>query len=111
MLGYILTMPVAMRCEELLGRAVDSMSPTNERIAGLILQLLNQRACLASICPSEAARCLASDETQWRRLMPQVRAVAATLQDAGIIRITRGDAAVTRATLENGPIRLRRSAR
>ena len=94
----------------LLERAADIMSLTNERIACLILQLLNQRAPLASICSSEVARALIGDEPQWHKLMPQVRAVAATLQDAGLIRITRGDAPVTRATLANGPIRLRRHA-
>lgn len=73
-----------------------------------INQLLADRAETSSICPSEVARSLETDEAAWRALMPKVRAVAWTLQTAGEIRITRKDEDVTEEMLENGPIRLRR---
>ena len=84
------------------------MAMTDKTIARLTLQLLARRAAHASICPSEVARALSDDEATWRAAMPRVRAVAADLQDAGTLRITRGNAAVTRDELSDGPIRLRR---
>lgn len=51
---------------------------------------------------------MSDDEATWRGLMPTVRAVAAAMQAAGRVRITRGDETVTPATLDHGPIRLRR---
>lgn len=83
---------------------------TDTRIAQAMLQLLGERAHAASICPSEVARALEDDEAAWRALMPRVRAVAADLQDAGRLRITRGNEVLGRNELEGGPIRLRRPA-
>jgi len=83
---------------------------TDTRIAQTILQLLGERAHAASICPSEVARALEDDEAAWRALMPRVRDVAADLQDADRLRITRGSAVLARDELEGGPIRLRRPA-
>ena len=80
---------------------------TDQTIEHRLLALLDGRDEASSICPSEVARALSDDESTWRGLMARVREVAATLQDAGRIRITRGDTAVTRSTLEDGPIRLR----
>ena len=53
-----------------------------------------------TICPSEAARALASD---WRPLMPRIRAVAATLPG---IEASQGGTVVD-AVAARGPIRLR----
>lgn len=83
--------------------------PHNEaQITDTLFRLLRARAETASICPSDVARALTSDEARWRALMPQIRAVAADLQRAGQLRITRGGADLSPDELEGGPIRLRR---
>ena len=56
-------------------------------IEAAIVALLADRAPGRSICPSEAARRVDPDD--WRRLMPQVRAVAVALARAGRLEITR----------------------
>lgn len=79
----------------------------NDRvIAEMINELLSARAAASSICPSEVARALESDEAAWRELMPEVRRVAAKLASQGKLRVTRGDDIVD-AQSEGGPIRLR----
>jgi hypothetical protein len=84
--------------------------PTNEEIAQAIAALLEARAATSSICPSDAARRLRTDE--WRPLMPAIRRVAATLARQGRLRITQGARSVDPAEIERGelrvPIRLRR---
>jgi hypothetical protein len=81
----------------------------NEReIEAQLLALLGARREAASICPSDVARTLSSDEARWRALMPAVRAVAARLAESGVIRITQGETTVPPAQIDNGPIRLRR---
>jgi hypothetical protein len=83
--------------------------PTDEQIAQAIEALLRARAATSSICPSDAARRLRTDE--WQPLMPDVRRVAATLARAGRLRITQGERDIDAAELERGeprgPIRLR----
>lgn len=49
---------------------------TEDDIAAALMDLAHQRGADKTFCPSEAARALSSD---WRDLMPHVRAVAATL--------------------------------
>ena len=79
----------------------------NDRvIAEMINELLSARAATSSICPSEVARALESDDAAWRALMPEVRRVAAKLASQGKLRVTRGDDIVD-AQSEGGPIRLR----
>ena len=79
----------------------------NDRvIADMINEMLSARAATSSICPSEVARALESDEAAWRELMPEVRRVAAKLASQGKLRVTRGDDIVD-AESEGGPIRLR----
>ena len=56
-------------------------------IEAAITALLAARAPGRSICPSEAARRVDADD--WRRLMPQVRAVAIGMARAGRLEITR----------------------
>ncbi len=85
------------------------MSAGDERIVATIFRLLERRAVGATICPSEAARALAADESTWRGLMPEVRRVAAALADAGLLRVTAGGKAVD-ALRATGPIRLGRPA-
>lgn len=83
-----------------------SESKNDRVIADTIGELLMARAAVSSICPSEVARALESDEAAWRALMPQVRRVAAKLASEGKLRVTRGDDIVD-AESEGGPIRLR----
>ena len=72
----------------------------DRQIAGVIRDLLLRRGAGKTICPSEAARALASD---WRPLMGDVRRVAADMQD---IEITQKGLVVDPAQT-CGPIRLR----
>lgn len=85
------------------------MSETNP-MARAILRLLAQRSEQASLCPSEVARHLASDEGDWRGLMPAVRQAAAHLAAAGTIRVTQGEQEVDIQGEVRGPVRLRRGA-
>ncbi len=77
------------------------------RIAAKILELIAARAAPSTICPSDAARALASDEDAWRALMPEVRRVAAALAGAGRLRVTARGEEVD-ALAARGPIRLGR---
>ena len=77
-------------------------------IEDAIVSLLRARRPEASICPSDAARTIASGRGDWRALMPSVRDVAAALAQHGVLRITRGDDELAPNALEGGPIRLRR---
>jgi Protein of unknown function (DUF3253) len=83
---------------------------SDEDIAQEIVRQLSRRAADSSICPSEVARALESDEAAWRALMPKVRDVAAAMRDEGRLRITRGDADVTRDELYRGAVRLKRGS-
>lgn len=58
-----------------------------EALEAAILTLTAARGPGKSICPSEAAK--AVDGHGWNRLMPQVRATAVRLAQAGRIIITR----------------------
>ena len=79
----------------------------DERIEAVLLDLLARRAPDATLCPSDVARALRSDEADWRTLMPRVRAVAGRLVERGLLRVTRGGRDVD-AEAAGGPIRLRR---
>lgn len=57
-------------------------------IEAAIFDLLAERDPGKTICPSEAARAVHSEEG-WNRLMPQVRAVAVGLARQGKLVITR----------------------
>ena len=83
------------------------MTSGDERIVATIFELLDQRAAGATICPSDAARSLASDEAAWRALMPEVRRIAAALAAAGRLRVTAHGEDVD-ALQARGPIRLGR---
>ena len=65
------------------------VSETDRRLEESILDLLGQRAASATICPSEAARAVAGDETDaWRDLMEPARRAARRLVDRGDVEIT-----------------------
>jgi hypothetical protein len=71
-------------------------------LAAAILAAVAARGPGKSVCPSEIARALAPD---WRSLMPAVRATAARLAAAGLLRVTQKGATVDALTAR-GPIRL-----
>ena len=81
---------------------------SDDDIAQEIVRQLSRRAADSSICPSEVARALQSDEAAWRARMPQVRKVAAAMRNEGRLRITRGGVDVPNETLHRGAIRLAR---
>ena len=83
------------------------MTVSDERIVAAILDLLDRRGAGATICPSDVARALASGESPWRALMPEVRRVAAALADAGSLRVSAHGEDVD-ALAARGPIRLGR---
>ncbi|MCA1964609.1 MAG: DUF3253 domain-containing protein [Prosthecobacter sp.] len=68
-----------------------------------ILSMVEARGAGKSICPSEVARRLQPED--WRALMPEVRAAAATLRAQGRLRVTQGGLEVDPETAR-GPIRL-----
>ena len=77
-----------------------------------ILDLLDQRAEGATICPSEAARAVHAERggegEGWRDLMTPARDAAAALAAEGMVEVTQQGAAVDPATAK-GPIRIRRT--
>jgi hypothetical protein len=77
------------------------MSPDDDEIAATLLDLAAGRGRGRTFCPSEAARALATD---WRPLMPRVRAVGAALQARGRLQAFRNGAPVDPAK-PGGPIR------
>jgi Protein of unknown function (DUF3253) len=81
---------------------------TDDDIAQEIVRQLARRAADSSICPSEVARALESDEAAWRALMPRVREVAAAMRDKGRVRVARGGINVPGSELHRGAIRLAR---
>lgn len=78
-------------------------------IAETIFALLGRRAGDATICPSEVARAMHPEASDWRAAMPKIREVAGVLAARGLLRVTRRGDAVD-ATSPGGPIRLGRAA-
>lgn len=72
----------------------------------VLLSLLGQRAGGATVCPSEAARAVGTDDG-WRDLMEPARRAARRLVAAGEVEITQGGRVVDPSTAR-GPIRVRR---
>ncbi|MFT6181610.1 MAG: hypothetical protein ACJAQT_004238 [Akkermansiaceae bacterium] len=81
-------------------------SITDQKLEEVILQLLNQRARGASICPSEATRAHYAED-QWRNHLEQTRQAARRLAAKGKIEILQQGKAVDPSTAK-GPIRLRK---
>ncbi|MDE3123389.1 MAG: DUF3253 domain-containing protein [Paracoccaceae bacterium] len=79
------------------------MTPSDEAIRAVLMDLAFRRGSASSFCPSEAARALAAD---WRPLMPRVRDMAAELARGGLMVATRKGAPVD-PRAAGGPIRLR----
>ncbi len=89
-------------------------SAQDAQLEAAILDLLRARGSGKTICPSEAARAVAStlspaagpDRNLWQPLMAPARAAALRLVAAGHIEITQGGHPVDGSTAK-GPIRLR----
>jgi len=84
---------------------VAATPPSDSLIRAAILDHALRRGAGNSFCPSEPARMLGPD---WRMLMPRIRAMAARMQDEGVIEASQRGQPV-RADLARGPIRLRLS--
>lgn len=82
------------------------VTDTDRRLEDSIRTLLAQRAAGATICPSDAARAVGTDD-DWRELMEPARRAARRLVDAGEVDITQGGRVVDPSTAR-GPIRIRR---
>ena len=76
---------------------------SDRALEAAILGLLERRAVGATICPSEAARVVATD---WRPLLEPARQAARRLVAAGRLEITQRGRPVDPSTAR-GPIRLR----
>jgi hypothetical protein len=81
------------------------VNDVDARLRRAILDLLAARRDGATICPSDAARAVGEDD--WRPLMPDARAAAQRLVDAGQVEITQGGQVVDLASAR-GPVRIRR---
>lgn len=83
------------------------VSAADRELEAGIRSLLASRAATATICPSDVARAVTSDETEWRALMEPVRRAARRMVAAGEVEITQGGSVVDPSTAK-GPIRIRR---
>jgi len=82
------------------------VGPVDTALETAIVELLEQRARSATICPSEAARNV--DPDGWRELMKPARHAAHRLVAEGQIEIVQQGRVVDPSTAR-GPIRLRRA--
>ena len=88
-------------------QTAEASAQEDQAIAETILTLLASRAPSASICPSDVARALSSEERVWRAQMPAIRRVAAQLAAERRVKVTRGAVEVD-ALSKGGPLRIRR---
>lgn len=86
----------------------EASAQEDRAITDTILTLLASRAPSASICPSDVARALSSDEGVWRAQTPAIRRVPAQLAEDGSVKVTWGSEEVD-ALSRGGPIRVQRS--
>lgn len=78
---------------------------TDSALERTVLELLEQRADGATICPSEAARAVGGED--WRPLMEPARSAARRLVASGDVEVVQGGQVVDPSTAK-GPIRIRR---
>lgn len=87
----------------------DDEHDMDRRLERAIVELLERRGPTGSICPSDAARAVYSqDDDGWRALMEPARRAARRLVAAGRAEITQGGRPV-RPDRARGPIRVRRA--
>lgn len=82
------------------------VSTVDEQLESTILDLLAQRGAGKTICPSDAARQVGTEDG-WRDLMEPARRAARRLVDRGEVEITQAGHVVDPSTAK-GPIRIRR---
>lgn len=92
-------------------RVPPEMSPTAEEAArAATLELLQERAADATVCPSEVARALTTTDhasANWREAMPTVHRAVDRLLDEGVIVLSwKGE----RLFVREGPYRIGRDA-
>lgn len=80
------------------------IQPVDTALEAAIIDLLSIRPRDASICPSEAARRIRTDD--WRTLMEPARMAARRLVERGTVEITQGGRVVDPSHAK-GPIRIR----
>jgi hypothetical protein len=86
-------------------KEISELTDMDRALESAIIELLSRPATGKTICPSEAARLL--DSENWEELMEQARGAARRLAAQGEIVITqRGK--VIEPSITKGPIRLRR---
>ena len=78
----------------------------DRRLEDVTLSLLADRAATSTICPSQVARAVGTEES-WRTLMEPARRAARRLVAAGEVEITQGGRIVDPSTAK-GAIRIRR---
>ena len=83
------------------------LRPIDRKLETELLALLAERPADSSICPSELARRLESDEARWRALLEPIRMAVRRLCHAGEVTVLQSGRAVDPDTA-CGPIRLRR---
>ncbi len=81
------------------------MTKADRDLEDKIRELLDARARTATICPSDVARAMSTDN--WRDLMEPVRRAARRLTSKGEVEITQKGSVVDPSTAK-GPIRIRR---
>lgn len=82
------------------------MTAQDSELEQAVLSLLAARAGRTTVCPSEAARQVGTEDT-WRDLMEPARRAARRLVAAGEVEITQGGEVVDPSTAK-GPIRIRK---
>ena len=80
------------------------LTATDQALESALRELLARASAGATVCPSQAARAVSTDE--WRPLMPGARSAARRLVAAGEAEITQGGHVVDPSTAR-GPIRVR----
>ena len=88
------------------------LGPTDTALEDAVRDLLATRARTATICPSEAARRVATDrgEPEWKPLMEPARMAARRLVARGEVEIVQAGRVVDPSTAK-GPIRIRSTHR
>jgi Protein of unknown function (DUF3253) len=81
---------------------------SDTRLRAEILRSLEERAADSSSCPSEIARALAAQDSEWRSLMPRIRQVLTVLVSEQRVEVTRGSEVLAPDGFAGGPIRIRR---
>jgi hypothetical protein len=81
------------------------VSAEDQRLEQTVLTLLASRAATATICPSEVARTVGTEQS-WRSLMEPARRAARRLVATGQVEITQGGRVVDPSTAK-GPLRIR----